>query len=81
MINTAFLILIPAVSIVFIVIYILRQWEKPARRVIHSRHVLDFKTENNEQIICIYICEKCGHEQHGVPPCDICDSDDMKPSK
>ena len=68
-------------SIVFIILFVVKQWKTPNCRIIHRREVLDFTTEKNEPIFCIYVCDNCGEEQHGNPPCEMCGYDKMKPLK
>jgi len=62
----------------FIVRFIVKKIEIPKGRVIHKRIVLDFQTEQGEDIAIIYKCQNCGLEQHGVPPCEMCGYDSMK---
>jgi len=75
------LIFITATTLILLIYFVAKQWKKPTCRIIHRREVLDFTTEQNEPIYCIYTCDKCGREQHGIPPCEMCGSDKMKPIK
>jgi hypothetical protein len=81
MTATTLFILINATCIIFVIFLIIRKVKRPLCRTIYKRRVLEIATEKGEQIYSIYACENCGHEQHGLPPCEMCDYEKMKPLK